>query len=230
MTAGALVGAALGWAGLRGARAGAGWRPLAGAGLLAAAALLGFVLLSGLDVLLARHWLGRRAGRGVRRRRHHRQGRVLAAAGRGGGAAAAPGRPGGPPAGAAGRARRRRRARRGADPGHGRGRRPRAAADRRLRLRGRDRRGRLGVRRARHAAGAGPAAALLRHRRAPTGSPAARCGWRWAPRSRVVAGLAAAGWLSPTSIAVAAAAVVAALVLVGLLRHARAVARPVAVR
>jgi O-antigen/teichoic acid export membrane protein len=58
MTAGALVGAVLGWAGCGAPRLSAGWRPLAGAGLLAAAALLGFVLLSGLDVLLARHWLG----------------------------------------------------------------------------------------------------------------------------------------------------------------------------
>jgi O-antigen/teichoic acid export membrane protein len=57
MTAGALLGSAAGWLGCGAPRPAPGWRPLAGAGLAAAAALLGFVLLTGLDVLLARHWL-----------------------------------------------------------------------------------------------------------------------------------------------------------------------------
>jgi O-antigen/teichoic acid export membrane protein len=57
MTAGSAVGAVLGWLGCGAPRPAPGWRPLARAGLAAAAALLGFVLLTGLDVLLARHWL-----------------------------------------------------------------------------------------------------------------------------------------------------------------------------
>ena len=57
MTAGALVGAVIGWMGCGAPRPAAGARALVGAGLLAGATLLGFVLLSGLDLILARHWL-----------------------------------------------------------------------------------------------------------------------------------------------------------------------------
>jgi O-antigen/teichoic acid export membrane protein len=57
MTVGAVIGAALGWLGCGAPRPAAGSRALVGAGLAAAATLLGFVVLSGLDVILARYWL-----------------------------------------------------------------------------------------------------------------------------------------------------------------------------
>lgn len=66
MTAGAAVGALLAWLGCGSPWPGPGWRgrdgraalgEILGSTLAAAAALLGFVLLTGLDVILARHWL-----------------------------------------------------------------------------------------------------------------------------------------------------------------------------
>jgi O-antigen/teichoic acid export membrane protein len=47
----------LGWVGCGAPRPAAGGRALVGAGLGAAATLLGFVVLTGLDVILARYWL-----------------------------------------------------------------------------------------------------------------------------------------------------------------------------
>jgi O-antigen/teichoic acid export membrane protein len=57
MAAGASVGAVLGWLGCGAPRPAAGSRTLIVAALVASGMLLAFVLLSGLDLILARHWL-----------------------------------------------------------------------------------------------------------------------------------------------------------------------------
>ncbi|MCO1656171.1 polysaccharide biosynthesis protein [Pseudonocardia humida] len=225
MTAGALAGALVGWLGCGAPRPGPGWRPPAVAGLSAAAALLGFVLLSGLDVLLARHWLSAGAageyavgaiivkvvfwlpqGVGVvllprladpadRRRA------LLAALGVVGGLGAVL---------TLGTA---------------------AVGARALPLIGG----------AAYGSGIGGAAwvfaalgtllalaqlllysGIAAADRVPGGAVWLAVG----AETAAVAGLAAAGWLSPTTVAVAAAAVVAALVVTGLLRHARGTRRP----
>ena len=57
MTAGATVGAVAGWVGCGAPRPARGSRALVGTALLAGTTLLGFVLLSGLDLILVRYWL-----------------------------------------------------------------------------------------------------------------------------------------------------------------------------
>ncbi|WP_214403359.1 polysaccharide biosynthesis protein, partial [Pseudonocardia lacus] len=229
MTAGALVGATVGWVVCGAPRHGAGWRPLARAGLLAAAALLGFVLLSGLDVLLARHWLSADAAG------EYAVGAIIVKVvfwlPQGVGVILLP---------------------RLADPEDRRRALPAAlgvvggigavltlgtvvVGERALPLIGG----------AAYGAGIGGAAwvfaalgtllalaqlllysGIAAADRVPGGAVWLAVG----AETAAVAGLAAAGWLSPTSIAAAAAGVVAALVVIGVLRHAGAVARPVAGR